>query len=170
MGAQFSRVRPSENRFRERLRTTTARENAKNRFLRPLLTHFFSPGPVFDRFWGSGRVPKISQNRYFENDGGPRSATFRRSCSKCLLKPLRAQTITENHRKVIENYPKIDRRLTAPSALVCLQNAGVLCQKSNINSEEKRWQAIRRASHLRGRRSRASVLNSPYPNGVLAWF
>ena len=56
--------------------------------------------------------------------------------------------------------------MTAPSVTVCLQSAGVLCQKSGINSEEKRWQAIRRASHLRVRRSRASVLNPPPLAGV----
>ena len=51
-----------------------------------------------------------------------------------------------------------------------LGNAGGLCQKSSINSEDTLGNPIRSNNNLGVRRSRASVFNSPYPNGVLAWF
>ena len=61
---------------------------------------------------------------------------------------------------------KVDRKIRYGM----LENAGGLCQKSCINSEDALGNPIRRASHLRVRRSRASVFNSLYPDGVLAWF
>ena len=41
-----------------------------------------------------------------------------------------------------------------------LENAGGLCQKSRINSEDALGTPIRRARYLGVRRSRASVLNN----------
>ena len=66
VGAQFSRVRPSENRSGERLRTATARKNDEKCVRRRLRTHFFAPGPVFGRFWDPGRVPKLRKSRPWE--------------------------------------------------------------------------------------------------------
>ena len=116
VGAQFSRVRPFKNQSLDRLRTTMSRENAKNRFRRRLRRHFFGPGLVFGRFLGSGRVPKITKTSIFTFEVGPRSALFRRSCSKYLLKALRTQKDTENHRKVIENCLEIDRKSWSSSS------------------------------------------------------
>ena len=103
VGAQFSRVRPSKNQSRDRLRTTTARENVKNRFRRRLRRHFF--GPVFDRFWGSGRVPKITKNQYFHGDGWPPERNF----SQILLKMLAGSPPSA---KSYRKSSKIDRRLS----------------------------------------------------------
>ena len=75
---------------------------------------------------------------------GLRSATFRRSCSKCLPKPLRTQKIIENSRKSSENRTKIDRKLTANFVTICFKYAGGLRQKSSINSEETLGNPIRR--------------------------
>ena len=117
VGAQFSRVRPFKNQSLDRLRTTMSRENAKNRFRRRLRRHFFGPGLVFGRFLGSGRVPKITKTSIFMFEVGPRSALFRRSCSKYLLKALRTQKDTApNHRKVIENCLEIDRKSWSSSS------------------------------------------------------
>ena len=115
VGAQFSRVRPSKNQSRDRLRTTTARENVKNRFRRYLRRHFFGPGPVFDRFWGSGRVPKITKNQYFDRDArGPE-----RKFWQILLKMLAGsppsakshQKSSKIDRKLSKNRSKIDRTI-----------------------------------------------------------
>ena len=97
---------------------------------------FSAAGPFLVYFLGPAGSQKWLKTGILTSGRGPRSATFRRSCSKCLLKPLRAQKDAENHRKVIENCPEIDRTSTAPSVTVCLQNAGGLCQKSSINSED----------------------------------
>ena len=51
----------SQNRSGERLRTTPAKKNDKNRFRRRLRTHFFVPGAVFSGFWAPGRDSKIAK-------------------------------------------------------------------------------------------------------------
>ena len=105
VGAQFSRVRPSKNQSRDRLRTTTARENVKNRFRRRLRRHFFGPGLGFDRFWGSGRVPKIIKNHENESYARPPERNF----SQILLKMLAGSPPSaKNYRK----SSKIDRKLS----------------------------------------------------------
>ena len=154
VGAQFSRVRPFKNQSLDRLRTTMSRENAKNRFRRRLQRHFFGPGLVFGRFLGSGRVPKITKNWYFDKWARPPERNFSQILLKMLAEGPPSAKNTENHRKVIENCPKIDRKSAASSVTVCLQNAGGLCQKSSINSEEKRW-----ASYSHGKPSRGAAVS-----------
>ena len=51
----------SRNRSGERLRTTPAKKNDKNRVRRRLRTHVFVPGAVFSGFWAPGRDSKIAK-------------------------------------------------------------------------------------------------------------
>ena len=76
------RVGPSKNRSGERLRTATARKNAKNRLRRRLRTHFFGSGPVFGRFWAPGRVPKLIPGEYFFGVFS-KTVILSKSCSRC---------------------------------------------------------------------------------------
>ena len=190
VGAQFSRVRPSKNQSRDRLRTTTARENVKNRFRRRLRRHFFGRGRVFGRFLGSGRVPQRAQNRYFDSDGQPSEREFFRSCSASLsgdvLGPFweAPGTLRGPSRRISGGIPEdfFSRKYVAKTTAKILRDTlgeptsarkPMLedCAKNQEQTTRRNaGQAIRRASHLGVRRSRASVLNSPYPNGVLAWF
>ena len=80
------------------------------------------------------------------------------NASRRPSKRQKCNQIVEHRSKFVEKSIEHEHYETSMRP-VCLQNAGVLCQKTSINSEEKRWPAICRASHLRVRRFRASVLN-----------
>ena len=93
--------------------------------------------------------------------------TFRTSLKMHAKGPLDAKkhpNWAKIDRKSIKNHGKINCGIRYGM----LEISGGLCQKSCMNSEDALGNPIRRASHLRVRRSRASVLNSPYPAGVLA--
>ena len=149
----------SRNWSKERLRTATARNTDKKRFRRCLRTHCFARGPIFGRFWGSGRIPKIAKNRDFCVWGRPPERNFSQHACRSHSKRQEKAKMTKNRPKFVEKSIENGPHYENSTRPVCLQNAGVLREKSGTNSEEKRWQAICRASHLRVRRSRASVLN-----------
>ena len=168
MGTQFSRVGPSKNRFRDRLRTTTARENAKNQFRHRLRTHFYGRGTVFVNFSAPAGSQKSPKTAIFTFTVGPRSATFRRSCSKCLPKALRTHKMTHKDRKSTENCLKnrsqIDRTIRHGMLAKCRRTLPKIKHKLRGDTLGN---PIRTASYLRVRRSRASVFNPPPHLGSL---
>ena len=161
VGAQFSRVRPSKNQSRDRLRTTTARGNVQNRFRRRLRRHFFGPGRVFDRFWGSGRVPKITKNQYFDSGARPPERNFLQVLLKMLAgSPPSAksyQKFSKIDRKLTKNRSKIDRTIRHGMLAKCRSTLPKIKHKLR---EDTLGNPIRRAIHLRVRRSLASVFNN----------
>ena len=104
VGAQFSRVRPSKNQSRDRLRTTTARGNVKNRFRRRLRKHFFGPGPVFDRFLASAGSQNEPKNCFLAADAEARERNFWKAC-------LNLQAEGPPNAKHDPKRPKIDRKV-----------------------------------------------------------
>ncbi len=62
-----------------------------------------------------------------------------RLCPECCREPLWTQKVTQNDEKTPTKYQKIIEKSTEKSITECLKNAGRLCQKSSINSEDTRW-------------------------------
>ena len=100
------RPTPNDNVARKRKKSLPA----------PSPEALFRPRAGFWSIFGFRPGPKNHQNFNFHVYGWPRSALFRRSCSKYLLKALRTQKDTENHRKVIENCLEIDRKSWSSSS------------------------------------------------------
>ena len=119
----------------------------------------FRSRTLFGRFWGSGWVPKFAKNVNFHVCARPLERNFsQHACRSHSERQTRAK-ITKHGPKFVEKAIEHGPHYETGLLPAWLQNAGVRRQTSGINSEEKRWQAICRASHLRVRRSRASVLN-----------